>query len=300
MANYKDIHGTTVRNSAGNLSGAVTGELFYDSTNLAFKYQYPTVTTVGTWRTANSINTARGGLQGGGIQTSAIVAGGGDGPPWGAGAGTKQNAETYNGTTWTEVGDLGSARYDGDGTGSSNTAAIVFAGFLSPGPTEYQTQTEVWDGSSWTEVSDLNTRGKSGGGCGNSSTAALFVGRYGGTPDVAQKNVEQWNGSSWTEIADLNLINYTNAAFGTTTAAISCGGIAGVGPTYDEGTANTELWNGTTWTEVNNLNLRRRNMDGAGIQTSGLIAGDIIQDLQVQLMLKLNYLMEQVGLKLEI
>ena len=76
MANYKDIRGTTIRNSAGNLSGAVKGELFYDSTNRDFKYQYPAVTTAGTWRTANSINTARGGMQGGGIQTSAIVAGG--------------------------------------------------------------------------------------------------------------------------------------------------------------------------------------------------------------------------------
>ena len=39
MANYKDIRGTTIRNSAGNLSGAVKGELFYDSTNIDFKYQ---------------------------------------------------------------------------------------------------------------------------------------------------------------------------------------------------------------------------------------------------------------------
>ena len=40
MATYKDIHGTTVRNSAGNLTGAATGELFYDSTNSDFKYRY--------------------------------------------------------------------------------------------------------------------------------------------------------------------------------------------------------------------------------------------------------------------
>ena len=45
MANYKDIHGTTVRNSAGDLDGAATGELFYDSTNQDFKYQYPNVTS---------------------------------------------------------------------------------------------------------------------------------------------------------------------------------------------------------------------------------------------------------------
>ena len=37
MAEYKDIHGTTIRNSAGNLAGAKKGELFYDSTNRDFK-----------------------------------------------------------------------------------------------------------------------------------------------------------------------------------------------------------------------------------------------------------------------
>ena len=57
MAEYKDIHGTAVRNSAGNLAGAKTGELFYDSTNRDFKYQYPNVTTAGSWSTSNNINT---------------------------------------------------------------------------------------------------------------------------------------------------------------------------------------------------------------------------------------------------
>ena len=56
MANYKDIHGTTVRNSAGNLSGAKEGELFFDSTNLDFKYLFPA--TVASWRTTGSLNTA--------------------------------------------------------------------------------------------------------------------------------------------------------------------------------------------------------------------------------------------------
>ena len=56
MAEYKDIHGTTIRNSAGNLAGAKTGELFYDSTNRDFKYQYANVTSAGSWRTGNNLN----------------------------------------------------------------------------------------------------------------------------------------------------------------------------------------------------------------------------------------------------
>ena len=55
MAEYKDIIGTTVRVNAGDLSGAKTGELFYDSTNRDFKYKFPAATTAGAWRTSNSL-----------------------------------------------------------------------------------------------------------------------------------------------------------------------------------------------------------------------------------------------------
>ena len=41
MATYKETVGTTVVNYAGNYPGAVEGELWYDSTNQDFKYQYP-------------------------------------------------------------------------------------------------------------------------------------------------------------------------------------------------------------------------------------------------------------------
>ena len=73
MAKYSTIHGTTVRNSAGNLSGAQEGELFYDTTNLDFKYQYPNVTSVGSWRTGNDMNTGRGYGAGAGTQTAGLA-----------------------------------------------------------------------------------------------------------------------------------------------------------------------------------------------------------------------------------
>ena len=38
MANYKDIVGTAVRNNAGNLPAAETGQVWFDSTNIDFKY----------------------------------------------------------------------------------------------------------------------------------------------------------------------------------------------------------------------------------------------------------------------
>ena len=76
MAEYKDIHGTTVRNSDGNLSGAETGELFYDATNRDFKYIFPNVTTAGAWRTGGNLNTAKQQMGQTGSQTSALAFGG--------------------------------------------------------------------------------------------------------------------------------------------------------------------------------------------------------------------------------
>ena len=145
MANYKDIHGTTVRNSAGDLDGAATGELFYDSTNQDFKYQYPNVTSAGSWRTGNSMNTGRRDLAGFGIQTSGLAFGGT--PYTGA-------TESYDGTSWTEVGDLNIGRVLLTGAGASNTSGIAIGGFTHP-PSTHRDETESWNGSSWTEVGDL-------------------------------------------------------------------------------------------------------------------------------------------------
>ena len=103
MAEYKDIVGTTVRVNAGDLSGAKTGELFYDKTNSDFKYKHPNTTSSGAWRTGGNMNTARYQLGAAGTQTSALAFGG---------LTTARVAitESYNGGTWTEVSDLNQGR----------------------------------------------------------------------------------------------------------------------------------------------------------------------------------------------
>ena len=56
MANYKDIVGTAVRNNAGNLSAGQKDQIFYDSTNIDFKYQFEA--KLDAWRTSAPLNTA--------------------------------------------------------------------------------------------------------------------------------------------------------------------------------------------------------------------------------------------------
>ena len=57
-----------------------------------------------------------------------------------------------NGTSWTEVNNLNTARTYVAGTGTQ-TSALAFGGFLDPGNTAV---TESWNGTNWTEVADLN------------------------------------------------------------------------------------------------------------------------------------------------
>ena len=102
MATYKERVGTSVVNYAGDYPGAVEGELWYDSTNKDFKYQYPAVTSAGSWRTGNNLNTGRSQLAGAGAnKDSGLVF---------AGSPDAVITESYDGTSWTEVNDLSTGR----------------------------------------------------------------------------------------------------------------------------------------------------------------------------------------------
>ena len=92
MATYKDLVGTAVRNNAGNIPTAETGQVFFDSTNIDFKYQFANL--ISSWRTGNNVNSPRVETKMGGIQTSAILFAG-DAP-----GGDSALAETYDGISW--------------------------------------------------------------------------------------------------------------------------------------------------------------------------------------------------------
>ena len=263
MADYKDIAGTTVRGNAGNLTGAKTGELFYDSTNDDFKYRFPAVTSAGSWRTGVSVNSERRGLGSNGTYTSALIYGGYEGAYSG-------KTESWNGSAWTEVADLTNIRNGNTGAGVSNTSALSIGGYSST--LLYNGTTETWDGSSWTEVADLNTSRSASAGTGT-STAAIATG--GNTPpNFSDTKNESWNGTSWSEVGDLNTAregaNASNA--GTQTAALFAGGHRG-NPPPNFNTDLVESWNGTSWSEVGDLNTAREHVANVGTSTDALAFG---------------------------
>ena len=290
MADYKDIVGTAVRNNAGNLSADQRDQIFYDSTNVDFKYQFATTAT--SWRTGVSMNTARW-LGGGAGTETAGLAFGGEVPPntatvntesWNGSTWTEVNNlnvatfgtaniigtytsslaaggnparstnESWNGSSWTELGDLNTGRHYFGGAGADNTAAVVFGGTSPPG---VHAQTEVWNGSAWTEVNDLNTGRRNLAGAGVIYTAALGIG--GGPQPSANSEVEQWDGSSWTEVGDINTARQYGGANGSSAKALFYGGNGD--PPFS---AKTESWNGSSWTEIADLSTARGAVSSAG------------------------------------
>ena len=70
MATYLGTHGSKIQNYTTDPDNPITGEVWYNETSNTLKFQYPAVTTAGSWRTGGSLNSARVYLAGAGTQTS--------------------------------------------------------------------------------------------------------------------------------------------------------------------------------------------------------------------------------------
>ena len=99
-----------------------------------------------------------------GIVTSALAFGG-ENP---SGDVKQAVTESWNGTSWTEVADLNTARNNGGGTGDTNTACLMFGGLAAPARTA---NTELWNGTSWSEQNNLNTARSNQGEFGSAASA---------------------------------------------------------------------------------------------------------------------------------
>ena len=261
MSNYKDIHGTQIEVRSDNPSNPVNGQVWYNTTDN--KLRGLASNPVGAWATGGNLNVAKYAYSGAGVSSDAGLAAGGTtsspSPP-----GQLDTTEVYNGSTWTEVGDMNTARWAGAGTGTQ-TAALNFGG--GAGPPDLKDITESWNGSTWTEVADLNTARQNLAGCGITTASLCFGGA------LAQSSAlhERFNGTCWAEVADLNTASNGLSGFGTTTSAVAAGGNL-----ETPRRVLNETWNGTSWTEVADLNQARFNHDGAGADaTSGIVFGGV-------------------------
>jgi len=255
MATYKGIKGVRVVTKATDPTASeAVGTVWYNSTSpSALKYS---IEDSGAWASGGNLNLARQAPRGAGTQTAGIVAGGAGVP------GKHDETETYNGTAWTEVADLNTARAEGGmGSAGPSTANLYFCGQGWP-PSTTLTSTETWNGTSWTEVAATGlTLGPANIGTGT-QTAALCCGGY---VSGASTAVGSFNGSSWAAAPAMNTGRFQLAGCGTSTASIVFG--------TEPASAITETFNGSTWTAVNSLNNARNCAAGFGTTTSAIAVG---------------------------
>ena len=213
-----------------------------------------------SWTEGNAVPASSRVVAGGGIQTSAFVAGGFDGTS------LYTESHEYDGTNWAEGGNINTGREGLGGAGSASTAGLIVGGWAE-NPDGATDACETYDGTTWTEVADL-TVGKYNASTLGTSTAALCVAGYTG---IVATN-EEWNGTSWTEIADINTARQSLAGqgsgIGITTLALITGGT-----TPPPVSALTEEWNGSAWAEAADLSTARSNSSAAGISTKAVISG---------------------------
>ena len=185
------------------------------------------------------------------------------------------STDTITAAAWASGGNLNQGRYWlGSANQAPSSAALGFAGYLTPGNTMY-TLTEEYDGTSWTEKADLALARSKVGGAGT-ATAALCIGGY--VNGVGTKSeVEEFNGSAWSEENNIGTARYAGGGAGTQTAAVYMSGVfytAGDAPSLAY-KAETEEYDGSSWSESGDVSTARGLCAGCGTQTAALIVGGL-------------------------
>jgi hypothetical protein len=268
MTTYKGIKGLSIREIAGDPDPLADGDIWYSSVTAKIR---GAKTGAGAWASGGNLNTARRtpGGTGNGTQGAFSIFGGYHHPtPSPSVYSTAQ--EQYDGSSWTEAGDLNMGRYEPKCGAGTQTAALMAGGVGTPG--ERVANSEEWDASTWAEGPDLNTDAAASASAGT-QTAALGI--AGSDYPTLEDAVESYNGSSWSEIADINSGRYYVKGNGTQTAALISGGASF--PTDGTHHAKVESWDGSSWTETTEMNTTRTyDLAAFGTSTSAIHAGGAV------------------------
>ena len=252
VTNFPPSLGTGIKQVSSDPPSPTTGQVWFNTTTNVLK-QY--VLGVGSWASGGNLNTSRSNAGGAGIQTSAMMVGK-DGSP-------QAIVEEYNGSSWTEVGDLTTGR-NAKAMGA-NTEAVLAVGGYDPGTSTGSLKTESWNGSSWTEVNDLNVKREAMGTFGIYTAGIIASGFERGGSPARPVNVESWDGTNWTEVNNVNTGRSTSIGSGLQPSGILSGGAPA------PATNLVESWDGTSWTEVADMN-QNRGRYGGGSGTSNTAA----------------------------
>jgi len=254
MGNYKTEHGLQIKNRSSDPSNPIVGEVWYNTTTGTLKC----APKIAAWSSGANMNTGINYRYAGGIQTAAFGAGGYN--PGLSHLAVDANTEEYDGSSWTNTNDMGTARYSGCGCGTQ-TAGLATGGW-STNPSVLLN--EEYNGSTWTEAGDINTGHGYGYQAGTQTAALVATGLSNPSPATPTVNAETYDGTSWTEGPNINTARYEVTGFGTSTAMVIAAGADG---------QLVEEFDGTSWTEVNNVPATRNVSGASGVLTDGLVFG---------------------------
>ena len=238
---------------ASNISGSFIRGFGYDGT-------ISTNPAAGAWSTGGNLNTARhnnNSCTGAGVAAANAVSLFGGAVP-GSPYGVTGKTENYDGVSWSESGDLNTARCAGAGFGTQNAGVYAVGYSNTSTPFGGCKHVEEFDGSSWTEVTNFpqNAAHTAAAGTQNAGIVA-----FGGIAPVAPGYVNdgspysvEYNGTNWVNATtDTDFSPYGAqvrfAMAGTQDAAITVGSgksraPAGGGAYIDNTVMN---YNGTNW-----------------------------------------------------
>ena len=217
-----------------------------------------------SWSEGGDLGTARYSGVGCGTQTAGLLFGGyvpSSGTPTPERA--RSETEVYDGSSWTESGDLNTGTRQAGGFGIQ-TAAVKAGGNGAPGSPGIFGEVEEYNGSSWTEVTNLPTTTRQCTGAGT-LTAGLITGGCDQPGTTTRAETYEYDGTSWTDGGDLNTKRQNLAGNGTQTAALVAGGSSPV-------VVKCESYDGTSWTTFPNMANSRYNHGSAtnASSTTGL------------------------------
>ena len=117
MADYINIKGSTIQSLDSDPANPIVGQVWYNSTTQILKGTIAGGATIGTWSSGGALNDSREALGSAGTQTASLAFGG-------SSPTASANTEAYNGSSWTEVNNLNTARAASAMAGAQTAAAM--------------------------------------------------------------------------------------------------------------------------------------------------------------------------------
>ena len=233
---------TAALSAFGRLGGSATAEAFeYDGAS---------------WTASGDGGTTRWGVGSAGTQTAGLAFGG-----FKPGPNLYNNTEEYNGSSWSEVNNLSTARNQVGFLGDVQTSALCIGG---EAPSVVNT-VEGWNGTSWSSETNYPATSQGSAGVGIESAGLVFA------PSPNSTNAFKYDGTTFTAAPSLGNGRQNGSRAGTTSAALAFGGNNGSGGNFtEEFNKSANVITAAAWAAGGNLPGPISSTQGGGTQTAGI------------------------------